>query len=260
MLSILDCCYDNFRFGDKWLSDFGGIIYNEDGWKISNGLTSNKITAKLGNHDGELYLGQSYNPRTITIPIFIQNDIDIDEFYAWLLNGEQELEFEYSGRKINAVLDNQIDITSYYDGDYKGLSTLSFIAYNPYWRPIQDTYTTISSPKVNDTKLIKTESNVDSYPIIKITPSTLSRIKFSINDEIVELNLTNNNVGKEITIDCENEEIYDIRFEQKYNLFNIYHSTEYYDFPSLKPYVANKFKFLEGNVSEIKIYHNNRWL
>ena len=260
MLNTVDCYYNNFRFGDKRLSDFGGIIYNEDGWKISNGLTSNKITTKLGNRDGELYLGQSYNPRTITIPIFIQNDIDIDKFYAWLLNGEQELEFEGSGRKIKAVLDNQIDITSYYDGDYKGLSTLSFIAYDPYWRPIEDTYTTISFPTANTTKLIKTESNVNSYPIIKLTPTTTNKIKFSINNEIIVLNLTNDNVGKEITIDCENEEIYDIRFEQKYNLFNIYYCTEYYDFPSLKPYITNEFKFLEGNVSEIKIYHNNRWL
>ena len=38
------------------------------------------------------------------------------------------------------------------------------------------------------------------------------------------------------------------------------HCSEYYDFPSLKPYVTNRFNFLEGNVSEIKIYHNNRWL
>ena len=73
-----DVCYEDFRLGNKKLSDFGGIIYNEDGWKISNGLSSNKITSKLTNRDGELFLGLTYNPRVITIPIFIQEDIDID--------------------------------------------------------------------------------------------------------------------------------------------------------------------------------------
>lgn len=260
MINALDSYYSNFRFGDKWLSDFGGVIYNEDGWKISNGLSSNKTTTKLGNRDGELYQGLTYNPRTITIPIFIQNDIDIDEFYGWLLNGEQELEFEDSGRKINAVLDNQIDITSYYDGDYKGLSTLSFIAYDPYWRPTKDTYLKIESPTANTTKMIRTQSNTITYPIIKLIPTTANKIRFHINDKIVVLNLTSGNVGKEITIDCEKEEIYDIRLGAKYNLFNIYYCTEYYDFLSLNPYVSNEFKFLEGNVSKITIYHNNRWL
>ena len=28
-----DVCYEDFRLGNKKLSDFGGIIYNEDGWK-----------------------------------------------------------------------------------------------------------------------------------------------------------------------------------------------------------------------------------
>lgn len=255
-----DMYFEDFRFGNKKLSDFGGIIYNEDGWLISNGLTSAKTTTKLTNRDGELYLGASYNPRTITIPIFLQEDIDIDEFYAWLLDGEQELEFDDSDRKIKAILDNQLDIRSYYDGDYRGLSTLNFIAYDPYWRATKDTYTTINSPSSSGEVNIKTKSNVLTYPIIKLTPTLANRIRFKINDIIVSLNITSDNVNKEIIIDCENEEIYDLRFNTEYNLFNIYSSNDYYEFPTLNPFVINKFTFLEGSVSKIVIQHNNRWI
>ena len=255
-----DVCYEDFRLGNKKLSDFGGIIYNEDGWKISNGLSSNKITSKLTNRDGELFLGLTYNPRVITIPIFIQEDIDIDEFYAWLLNGEQELEFEDSDRKIKVVLDTQIDIQSYYDGDYKGLSTLSFIAYDPYWRATKDTYSAMENPTSGQIIKAKTKSNVVTYPIIKLTPTTSNKIQFKINEDLITLNISSSNVGKEIIIDCENEEIYDIRNGAKYNLFSIYNSNDYYSFPTLNPYKTNTIEFITGRVSKMSIYHNNRWI
>ncbi len=253
-----DMYFEDFRFGDKKLSDFGGIIYNEDGWIISNGLTSSKTTTKLSSRDGELYLGSTYNPRTITVPIFLQEDIDIDEFYAWLLNGEQELEFEDSDRKINAVLDNQLDIRSYYDGDYKGLSSLNFIAYDPYWRAVKDTYTIVDS--LGSVINIKTKSNVTTYPIIKLTPTAVGKVSFQINDTIVTLDIASSNLNREITIDCEREEIYDIRFEAEYNLFNIYSSNDYYEFPRLNPFVNNTFVLRSGSVNGMIIYHNNMWI
>ena len=253
-----DMYFEDFRFGNKRLSDFGGIIYNEDGWQIDNGLTSSRITTKLGNRDGELYIGSTYNPRTITIPIFLQEDINIDEFYAWLLDGEQELEFEESERKILAVLDNQLNIRSYYDGDFKGLSTLNFIAYDPYWRPTKSTYTNIDLTK--DVANIRIKSNVVSYPIIKLTPQTVNTVKFQINDTIVTLNITSDNVNKEIIINCESEEVYDIRSGTQYNLFSIYSSNSYYEFPNFKPFADNTFKLLSGNVSHITIDHNDRWI
>lgn len=252
-----DMYFEDFRFGDKKLSDFGGIIYNEDGWNISNGLTSSRTTAKLGNRDGELLVGSTYNPRTITIPIFLQEDIEIDEFYVWLLNGEQELEFEDSERKIKAVLDNQINIRSYYDGDFKGLSTLNFIAYDPYWRAVKDTYTNIDS---NDEIAIKTKGNVECYPIIKLTPTTVNNVRIKINDLTITLNIGSDNLNKEITIDCEREEIYDTRSGAEYNLFHIYHSNDFYEFPILKPFVNNIVTLLEGNVANMRIYHNDMWI
>ena len=256
-----DMYFEDFRFGNKKLSDFGGIIYNEDGWLISNGLTSAKTTTKLTNRDGELYLGSTYNPRTITIPIFLQEDIDIDEFYAWLLDGEQELEFEDSERKINAVLDNQIDIRSYYDGDYRGLSTLNFIAYDPYWRAVKDTYTTLNTPTINQEVSFRVKGNTICYPKINLQPTTAGKVKFKINDTIVTLDVPSSLVNKCITVDCEREDVYRlVSTNQETNLFSIYSSNDYYDFPNLKPFTVNTITFQEGDVSILKIYHNNRWI
>lgn len=255
-----DVCFEDFRLGDKRLSDFGGIIYNEDGWKISNGLSSNKTTTKMTNRDGEIFLGLTYNPRVITIPIFIQEDIDIDEFYAWLLNGEQELEFEDSERKINVVLDTQIDITSYYNGDYKGLSTLSFIAYDPYWKAVRNTYSVMESPTSGQSVKVKTKSNVTTYPIIQITPSTANVVKFRINTTTVTLNINSSEIGQEIVIDCEKEEVYCIKGGVKYNLFNIYSSDDFYSFPTLDPYRMNTVQLVSGKVNNISVCHNDRWI
>ena len=259
-MNVNDMYFEDFRFGDKKLSDFGGIIYNEDGWFISNGLTSAKTTTKLSNRDGELFLSSTYNPRTITIPIFLQRNIDLDEFFAWLLNGEQELEFVNSGRKINVILDNQIDIRNYYDGVYKGLSTLSFIAYDPYWKNIVDTYTIKQPPRVNQTVSFRIEGNTICYPKINLQPTTVGKVKFEINGMIVTLDITNSLVNKNITIDCEREDVYGVTGTSEENLFQIYSSNDYYEFPTLNPFVDNTFTLQSGNASVVKIYHNDRWI
>ena len=99
-----------------------------------------------------------------------------------------------------------------------------------------------------------------SYPIIKLTPQTVNAVKFQINDTIVTLNVTSDNTNKEITINCESEEVYDVRSGAQYNLFSIYSSNSYYEFPNFKPFVNNTFKLLSGNVSHITIDHNDRWI
>lgn len=257
MLKATQSYYYDFKFGNKYLSDFNAIIMNDNGWKIKNNVSINKVTEKINNKDGELFLGSDYSPRTITIPVHIHSDIDLDEFYSWLLNGEQYFEFRNSGRKIKAIFDNQIDIDAYLvNGELKAELFLDFIAYDPFWRNVNENIITPSTT-LNTITNIKTSGNVECYPIIKVTPNgTQSKITFKINDDIITLS----NVEREITINCESEEVTEVQLGEEINVFGKFYSTDYYEFPSLKPFVDNKFQITSGNASSVKIITNDRWI
>lgn len=257
MLKATQSYYSDFKFGNKYLSDFNGIIINDNGWKINNNVTMNKITDKINMKDGEVFLGNTFSPRTITIPIHIYSDIDLDEFYAWLLSGEQYFEFKNSNRRIKAIFDNQIDIEAYLvNADFKGILSLDFIAYDPFWKAVNESIITASTT-LNAITTIKPSGNIECYPIIKIVPNgTQSKIIFKVNDDIISLS----NVEREITINCETEEITEIQFGEPVDVFGKFYSTDYYEFPSLKPFVDNKIQITSGSVSSIKVTVNDRWI
>jgi hypothetical protein len=77
---------------------------------------------------------------------------------------------------------------------------------------------------------------------------------------IVTLDITSSLVNKYITIDCEREDVYRSNGTSEENLFQIYSSNDYYEFPTLNPFVNNTFTLQTGNISVVKIYHNDRWI
>ena len=249
----IDYYYD-FKFGGKKLSDFNGVIVNDDGWTIKNGLSSEKITEKLPRVHGELFIDYSYNARTIEVPIFIDGDIDMDEFYAWILDGEQWLEFIGSNRKIKAILDNQIEINSYFENNFKGITTLTFICYDPFYYDTNDTVYVITKSG----QTVKNKGNVTSYPFIEVVPSnSISQtIKFRVNNLLVILK----SVTKTLYIDCAIEEIYKIELGEKVNCFNQFTTNDYYDFVSLPPNKDVLIELIEGDVSSIKINPMSRYI
>ncbi len=247
--------YYDFRFGSKKLSDFGGVIINEDGWKISNGLTSTKTTEKLPMRDGELFMYETLNPRIITIPILIEQDIDLNGFYSWLLDGEQELELIGDNKKINAILDNQIDFKCYYNNGFNGITSLSFIAYDPYYKALNEDYKTLNTT-VNQVQNVIILGNTNSSPIIRFTPNgNQSSVKIKVNDDTIILM----DVKGEVIINCEKEEVTEYVNGEPRNAFAKFKSTDYYDFPMLKPYYTNKITLLQGSVTNFKILPNTRW-
>lgn len=252
-MKMLDSYFYDFKFGDKYLSDFGGVVYNTDGWKTVNDIKLNHYSEELPKRDGEYLMYSKLSSRIITIPIAIKGNIDIDEFFAWLISKEAKW-LEINGRRIKAILDNTISLENYFiDATYGGVCELSFICFDPYFRDIYDECITITS---NSTSIF-INGNVDSYPLIKIVPiENQSKIRFEINSTIYTLN----NVNRTIYIDCETEEIYEIEANQKISVFEKYTSTDYYDFPFLKPFLNNTFNIVEGEVSEIKITLNNRYI
>lgn len=257
-MEALDSYSYDFRFGKKYLSDFGGVIVNQDGWKLNSGVTSEKITEKIPTKHGEVLIGFTFNPRIIDVHILIEEDIDLDELYAWLLDGEQELELIDSGKKIMAVLDNQIDITGYTDGGFKGTLDLSFICYDPFYRHVNERPIAISNPAIDAIINVKSKGNWECFPTIKLMSKINGKVRFKWNDMIITLSSITAN--REVIIDCENEEVFEYRNGTKYNLFSIFTSTDYYEFPSIKPFVQSKITLLEGSLSNISVLPNSKYI
>lgn len=247
--------HTDFKFGNKYLSDFGGVIKNNDGWEIKHGVTTTKATLPIPNK-GELLFGYSYNARIIPVSIYIDEDIDIDEFYGWLLNGEQTFSYVDDGREIQAILDNEIDIKAYFDNNFKCTLDLSFIAYDPYWRITNEKKILKTSIVLNTPISFKSKGNVESYPLIRIKPNgTQSKIRFKWNGQIIALT----NITKDFYIDSEQEECYEMNLGSKVIASSKFYSTEYYDYPIFKV-GKNTFELIEGSILELEILPNTRFI
>lgn len=253
MLVSENSFYD-FKFGSKSLSDFGGTIINTDGWHIKNGITLEKNTSKLTGRSGEILSMWNYSKRLIDFSVYVDEDFDFDEFSAWLLDGEQVFSFEGSGREIDAIFDNTVDLKSYYNnGDYQGVMELTFVAYNPFWRIQNERSILKDNPNINEIIYIRNRGNMDSAPIIKIVPKTnqSQTIMFNWNDEMITLR----NITKTVYINSIDNTMYYLNEEPiTYN----YVSNEYYDFPIVKYNKKNTFKLINGDVSQIDIQLNSR--
>lgn len=98
----------------KSLSDFGGIIYNNDNSKLTKNLLPepNHIVEKNENIDGERYVKTTYGTRIIEIPCFFngENACDLDELNMWLgTKHQQTLSFEGDYKEIDVVYNKGFD-------------------------------------------------------------------------------------------------------------------------------------------------------
>ena len=251
--------FSDFKLGDKKLSDFNGVLYNnEDGNVINLAPSITHITEQLANQDGEFYVGSRIESRSIDVSVYFEGDVDIQGLTAWLCKKEpQSLMFVGDNKKIDVIYNSSLSLTSFYGRVYQGLLDISFIAYDPYFRISEEQTKVISSP-VNNTKYeVPNNGNVEAYPVIKIKPNgTQSLIKFKLNDLLITLH----NVNKELYIDCEFEEVYELNMGTKILTREKFFSTDYYEFPILEPFITNQITVLEGQVSEITVVPNSRIL
>lgn len=252
--------FNDFRFGEKSLSDFGGVIYNKDGIKTIVGMTPNHITLEIPNK-GEIYYGTQYGARSFDIDVFFDEDVDVDELVKWIcVGGEKEFQYEGSERYIKAVYNGQLDFSVFFQGEdmSKSLVTIPFIAHDPFWRIIRERSREIDNPILNNIHLIKGKNNIDSYPVIKIKPKTNGSVRFKWNGDIIILkDLVST---RTYTIDSENGEFYYMQSGSKIPCMNLYESTEYYDMPIVKPFINNELVVIEGQVEKIEVNCNSRIL
>lgn len=249
--------FDDFRLGDKCLSDFNARIYNEDdGWKKSLTPSLEHITEKIPNVDGQIFINSTYGSRIIELPIFIESSINMEEFSAWICkNKEQKFSFCGDDKEIDVIYNGLIDLQNFYDSDYNGLVNLSFVAYSPFWRRKDEFPLQFDNLRVHDRVNFLSNCNVESYPIIKITPKgNQEKIIFSWNDDNIALQV----VDKDIYIDSEEEEVYEIISGQKKLVMEKFFSNEYYEMCKIEPLSQNVIEIKEGEILKLEVQMRSR--
>lgn len=247
--------YYDFKFGDKQLSDFGGVIYSSDGFKRKIGGEPEHITLPIPNK-GEIYYGTKITPLEFEEDVYFEETIEGVEIASWICGGEEK-RFEYIGdnKYCNAVYNGRLEFNIYGDEiECKSLTTIPFICYEGFWRAIESP-NIIDRPTINQDYKIVGNNNIISFPSFKIIP-TSSTIRFKWNDMYIALkDLVSDRV---YVLDGENGDFYYMNGEEKSFAMPCLYTDDYYTMPSLKPFVVNTFKLLEGNISQIIINKNSR--
>ena len=235
--------YTNFSFAGTWLTDIckEATIYNKDGASIKIATGVEHSTLAVPNQSPIFYKAKA-KPKTIDFDIVMVGEVDDSIISAWLFNNGQEGELLFEdGMYINAVLNisDGINISCFKSGSKDAYTyPVSFIAYSPYWR-IKNEERVISTGNVS----FKGANNVDSYPLIKITPKE-NRIAFEWND--IKVILKDLTIDRAYYLDCENGEFYYKQGGDKVACMDSFFTDEYYTLPYLKPFINNTIKMTTG--------------
>jgi hypothetical protein len=168
------------------------------------------------------------------------------------------LDEQFIDKEIDVIYDKGFDMDVYYGKEFYGEVELSFIAHDPLWRVKNEKEKIITNPLINTEYYFKSKGNIDSLPIIRITPNgTQSTIVFKWNDLIVTLQ----NIDKEIYIDSDGQgQVYEYVNGIKVFQMVKYFSNSDYDMPILTPFIKNKFILLSGSITQVGITLNSKIL
>lgn len=256
--------YTDFILGDSniKLSDFGGMLYNEDNAKI-NLLPSHSINSeKYGNMDGEYITSTSLEPRPIELNMYFENgNLDIKSLTQWLYNDKKEQWFQYVGdnKRIRVIYKDEIIINVY--GDKSTINTVLY-AYDPYWYSMDNTKFVQERPMTNQLYTFNNPSVDVCYPLIKLEVGdgvTVRDVIIEINGERIKLA----NINTDIYLDSKYRTCYTYVVGEPQNKLDVYEYAELgkhrYYFPVLKPQ-NNTFKLVQGAVTKVTIETNSRIL
>lgn len=244
--------YEDFYFNGKKLSQMGGRIIGDGMNTLTSVLPIKEVyTGKVLGVDGEIPYGAKLNPRTFDLTIYFDSVTDIRTISAWLHTNEP-VDFYYVGDTIKSkvMLSDMVDMDMYYGGildrhNFKGIMSLKFICYDPYYYLITDkiyTYTTFSS-----THTFVNDGNVNSFARIKFEVTGIKDISYKLNG----IQTTLKGVNTYCYLDAMYKTVEDSQGNKRYIL-----SGEY---PILKPQ-NNTFQLVSGSVNKITIECRSRFI
>lgn len=234
--------------------DFGGIIINtsDETYERECMPQMSFITDKNDTRDGEIFIKANYGVRVIDMVCFFSEELgggDLFELKRWLGKQYQQI-FSWDGddeeKAIFAILSNKLDSQVYYQKKFYGKLNLTFTCHNPYYFVNKKEDIPFNNMTVGISKNIRCAGNVDSYPLLKITPSTTS-ISFNWNGLIVTLN--NLTTGTTYYLDCEKCQCYYMVNNIKTLCSDKFQSTKFIDYPSIDCNTTNNLVVLNGSFS-----------
>lgn len=252
--------FTDFQLGDRKLSSFGGVLYNENGFaQLSLAPSVTFSTDDLPGVDGLITYSSKYDPRIIDLNIYIENrNFNKDEFINWI-SAKEERYFNYVGdnKKIKVMRQNQLDMSIY--NESQGTMTVSFIAHNPYFELITPNNFVQNTPSVNQVYTFNNVGNTKSKPVLFLQYNgTIKNLRFSIND--IEYNIAN--ITSDIYINSEYETVYNFVSGIKVNRIGEFKCTKEgyfkFTFPELNV-GSNTFKLLSGGLNKITINCNSKF-
>lgn len=247
--------------------DLNCIIKNTDSNKFTRECLPDieNVTSKSSYFDGEIYIKSKFNPRIIEMTLFFPNDeSDGDLFYLkrmlakkYLLKFKWADDWETDEKYLMVKLYNGFESSVYYgkETDYNGEIELKFIAFDPYWRFENEKLIRFENISVGYTNNIKSKGNVDTYPLIYITPNSTT-IEMTWKD--LPIKLSNLIIGQEYVIDCEKCQFYYIQNGKKVLCETQYESNKLWEYPVIEVDVVNTFKITKGSIKNLNINPNSR--
>lgn len=167
--------FNDFYFNGHYLTEFGGMIGDTDGGKLTYPLlpTRNYTTGKPFNYNGEIVFATYLSPRTWEVPVFFE-DLDyygIRRIASWL-DSEQATEFYFKGDTIRifARLDTDAFFLDTING-IQGLTSLKFIAHDPYYYDIRKSVCSKQSPQSGQVYEFYNSGFVKTDSVIKVNGS-----------------------------------------------------------------------------------------
>lgn len=250
--------YDDFYFNGKKLSDFGGIICDQYGNQKNLIPKSEISTTTIAGYDGEIPFSKRYGAREWTENVYFDDFVDIRIIAEWL-SPKEENSFYYIGDDvfINAIVPNEVNFEVYCSGQdkenrylYQGLISIPFIAYDPFYKLIEDISYEFSTVGV---KTFKNKGNYESLPLIRFEVVGTQNLKFKFNDVLYELK----SIKDWCEINTRTRTVKDATGNKRTSFES--NGKRVLDFPKLKS-GDNKFELTLGSIRKVIIKCNSRFI